>query len=266
MLTENRKPIWAAMLSLLDHVRTQLAEASTRLSFDRHNELDRAYLSLYLTALGYAEEIAILVQRGTVFSVPLIVRSMLECFVDMRNLQVSPDYATAMRARAVRAQCSMLEYAKKGGNPYLNGDGHSLADIDATEWHSQREALAHVKVPRQKRDLFKNVDMINEYESIYAHLSEHVHNGLSALTNRHTEIGVDDFTLTNRLPVSDEPMLDSYLVHATGLLLSTAMIVFEKYAISDISIVTALDAQYQAVLKEAVRGPEGEGETGDDTD
>jgi hypothetical protein len=125
---------------------------------------------------------------------PVILRSMLESFADLRGLLADPGYAKRMLATVIRDWIRLLEKARKDPDGGFLAD---LRDLDARAglMEDLRRALKELGAapPLQVRERFEIAGMVPEYRSVYARLSAQAHGDLGVVLDRRgTEKGEID--------------------------------------------------------------------------
>lgn len=150
-------------------------------------------VSLYGSILELSHSIQVLADGDSPVGIPILLRSMLEAFVDIRNLEADRTYGYHMDAAYLEQWIKVLEEAEKGDNPYLKGmsEFEKFDDI-LSDYRTQLEelkkkgfsALSHFKK-------FEKSNQVKEYRSIYNFLCCDAHNNMRSLVSRHVYLAGD---------------------------------------------------------------------------
>ncbi|MGO7981461.1 DUF5677 domain-containing protein [Rhizobium johnstonii] len=177
------------MLDFLVDLRDEVVRILPKVRYNRKISSDLLLLSLYATIIEQIDSIIVLRQRGISPGVDVILRAVLEAYVDLKNLAADPGYRDMMIGEYHRQWVKLAEAGIKGGNPYL-------ASFDGNEEAAKR--LAHHKGEAAKLpsslsvfDRFRLAGLTDEYRSIYNSLCNESHNNVRALISRHFRTGED---------------------------------------------------------------------------
>lgn len=183
------------VFEFLVRAHNSLQPLSTRLSFDKGHPLHRNVIALNGSIIELTGAVIALVDRRLITGVPVLLRSVLEAYVDLHNLIDAPAYGYALELGHIKEWLKLLHEAKTGKNEYLAAIGEA-PDLDAriTEWSRHRVALEN-KGHRSLRieQKFQRAGMAKEYRSIYNSLCCDAHNNLRALVDRHIEMNSEGF-------------------------------------------------------------------------
>lgn len=207
-------------LRLLHELHSDALEMSRKLLFDKTHPQHRHVMALYGSILEFSSSIILLTKDGPKTALPIILRSLLEAYVDMLNLCDDPKYGYALEVSAEKSWLKFLREAVVGQNPYLEKVSATSNLQDNIKLHEQR--LAAMKGKGGKvliiEDKFKRAGLMHEYTTIYAELCSHSHNTLQALRGRHIEENDNNYeVIFYRLTSLDE--VEHYLGIACTLLL-----------------------------------------------
>lgn len=146
----------------------------------------------------------------------ILLRSLLEAYVDLINVSNDPAYAEFMNAAFLDQQRILLETALEKGSqsPFLASlPGNTDAAVQLDWVRSTLKQLKDRQVkPLSVRKRFKRAGQIAYYEGPYAHLCWHSHNNVNVLESRHlgfTDAGVEIRAFT---PIDDD---DAQLISDT---------------------------------------------------
>lgn len=151
-------------------------------------------ISLYASIVEYSHGCLTLLRDGDLTSLPPLIRSMLEAYVDLINVTGDADYAHVMQATYLKDLLDMYKAAKREpDNPYLISIAQ-LADLDERVSRTRKE-FDEVKGKAQKfgKDIlkiserFKLAGLQPIYPVIYKMLCQDAHNNPNSLISRHLE-------------------------------------------------------------------------------
>ena len=146
-------------------------------------------VSLNGSIVEMAYSCMILLKKGQFIGLPILLRSMLEGFVDLVSICKEENYLKNMQAAYYYDQRRFFKYAIEGGqeNPFLADLAKDKKLPEAFE--SARRDLAALEeegFPKlQIYERFKQAELENLYTSIYCLLCRETHNNLSSLEKRH---------------------------------------------------------------------------------
>ena len=207
-------------LGLLHELHSDAIEMSRKLLFDKTHPQHRHVMALYGSILEFSSSIILLTKDGSKIALPIILRSLLEAYVDMLNLCADPKYGYTLEASAEKNRLKFLREAADGQNPYLKRVSAASNLQDNITQHEQHLAAMKGKGGDVLciKDKFKLAGLMHEYTTIYAELCSHSHNTLQALRGRHIEENENNFEIIYyRLTSLDE--VEHYLGIACTLLL-----------------------------------------------
>jgi hypothetical protein len=170
------------------------------LHFDRRNRQHLLAGALLGRILEEAEGIYAMLERSDSACGFILLRSLLEAYVDLLNIARDPAYAEFMLAAFLGQYRQLLKAVLEKGskNPFL-------ADIVGIYGSKAADELERVQFQlkelesRQVKKLniwqrFERADQLRYYEGPYAHLCLQSHNNLDVLVTRHlrfTDAGVE---------------------------------------------------------------------------
>lgn len=183
------------VLDFLKRAHDCLQPLSTRISFDKTHPLHRNLIALYGSILELTGAIISLVDQRLITGVPVLLRSMLEAYVDFHNLARNPTYGYVLELGHIKEWLKILHEAKAGKNEYLAAIS-AAPDLDAriAEWSQSKLALerkGHRSISIEQK--FQRAGMEKEYRSQYNSLCCDAHNNLRALVDRHIEMNGEGF-------------------------------------------------------------------------
>ena len=134
------------------------------------------YIYLRIHTLG--DEIVFLIQNKRCAVGNIVLRCMLESFVDLQCLVDDPSFVNVIKRADAESD---LQYLKnyKPNNPYYQ-------HVDQSELNEKRKELnATVQAGRKMsiEDKFKQSKNLDVYHSVYAYLNSHVHGNIASFAS-----------------------------------------------------------------------------------
>jgi hypothetical protein len=204
----------------MDKYKKEVEDAITYaeyLKFDKNHPWHRNLIALYCSLIEYSDSLIYLVENEKNIAVPIIFRSLLEAFVDFKNLANDRKYGYHMEAVYSKEWLKVIEEASKHNNAFLSAISEDTMLADQIRGH--KDDLEKLKKdgyePLNQFEKFEMAGMIEEYRSIYNFVCSHSHNNIRSLIDRFfiiDEIG-KDFSLA-LFKERDSGQFDHYL--ATG--------------------------------------------------
>lgn len=208
----------------MDQYQRELESAldlSKHLRFDKKHPWHRNLIALYGAVIEYTDTLLHLVKAGKTVSIPVVMRSLIEAFVDFKNLAEEPAYGNSMEASYHSEWLRLLRSADRTENPYLESIG-KVPDLTAQiQGHEERletlNSMGHR--PMLNRAKFEKAGMLNEYLSIYNFFCSHSHNNIRSLIERFIEIDMEneDINLVF-FRIYDDDNFDHYISTAIDFL------------------------------------------------
>jgi hypothetical protein len=177
------------LLAFLDQAVPQCLAASAVLRFDYQDEQHRNTLFLYGTILELTDSAVALMKAGAPAGLPMLLRSVLEATVDLRNQIDDQKYIHVLYAMYLEKYIWFLEEALTLKNPFLKSLGeHKEVPKTLTAMKEQLAALKRQGYePLSVYRRFKKAGMEHEYSSVYNSLCSDAHNNLRSLQSRHRD-------------------------------------------------------------------------------
>jgi len=185
------------VFAFLKTIHDEFQPLSVKITFDKANPRHRNAMALYGSIIELTGSIIILLDRGMASGVPILLRAILEAFVDLVNLTRTAQYGYYLEVSYIKEWLKILDEAKLGKNEYL-ASITALLTLDETiaKWRKEKAKLEakgfHALKIEQK---FKQADMEKEYRSIYNILCSDSHNNLRSLIDRHIQREETDFEI-----------------------------------------------------------------------
>ncbi|MGB4441117.1 MAG: DUF5677 domain-containing protein [Coriobacteriia bacterium] len=222
---------------------------SGELKFDKTHALHFTLLAQLGSILELAGAVVQLRRTGCGSAVPSVLRTMLETYVDLKNLCADAAYGYHLEAADLAQWLKLLEKAAGGTNPYLKAIAER-PHIDRTRqtWTERKAQLdSQGYRPLRVSTRFSRADMTDEYDAIYNMLSADAHSNHRALLERHLTILPGDFEVTFYKDADQS----HYVLLAAVLLLDATKLVHEALAQDASAALESLSAQLIAIQRQA---------------
>lgn len=198
-------------------------EAAESLCFDKEHPWHRNLVALHCSMIELTGCMIILLKENGKLGIPSIFRTILETYVEFKNLLSDRTYGYHMEAIYLEEWLKLLKESKKG-NPYLSAIANS-PDLDTTILKNEKE-LQELKGrnygPLKVFKRFELCGMEDAYRSLYNMLCNHDHPNIRALIDRHIELEEDGFCM---VLYKGQPLEEfgSYIYHGCCLLNDTSI-------------------------------------------
>ena len=217
-------------LHFLKELHDSFIDLSKAIVFDKKHRRQLFMIALYGTILELCGGFITLLNGKFYTCIPTIFRSIVEAHVELKNLFLEPTYGYSMEASRNDQWIKVLNEAKKGDNPFL--DGFRNWDKLDEELSKNKTELKELKEkgykPLKVYERFKKANMENEYRSLYNFLSCDAHSNIRALISRHLEFEEGDFKVVY---YRDEPLEHhvSYLDTTAGIMVDSSGMIHEIF-------------------------------------
>jgi len=191
-----------------------------------------------------------LLENGGHAGVPSVYRTLLEIYVELRNLSHCKTYGYCMDTAYFKYRLTFFKNVKKG-NPYFVGMADGL-DLEV-EIPKCKEKIKELE-DRGYRQLsvwnrFDHAGMADEYNSVYHILSGDAHANKSVLINRHFEHKDGDFNVVFFKDTSIDSM-SHYIFLTVETLIESAVILHTELDSGKAEEIRQLHKGYNAILEE----------------
>lgn len=207
-------------LALTERFHKRFIELSHGLRFDKKHPQHLNVVALYGSMLEHASSMLLVAKSDVKTAVPILLRSLLEAFVDLRNLCQNARYGYTLQADQEKDWLKFLKEAERGTNQYL-AKVAAAPDLkeNIAKHEQQLQAMKDKGAEELKiRDKFERAGLLEEYTTIYRELCTHSHNTLRALRGRHVEKNGGDYDVVFfRTQTLDD--IDHYIGMACTLLM-----------------------------------------------
>lgn len=169
----------------------KLIELAATFTFDGTHPLHANAVSLYGSVIELSSSLIPLVKTEHFSVIPVVLRSILEAYVDLENLCKDPKYGYSLEIKYLAENLKFLKEARNENNAYLE---KIAQEPDYEERISEMEAERSRLIKLGYKDLnrferFSKAGMENEYRTIYNWLCCASHNDYRALRDRHFAVG-----------------------------------------------------------------------------
>jgi len=175
----------------------EVMSLATELKFDSSHALHQHVISLYGSIIEFSSTIKELYKSGHHSAIPVVLRSILEAFVDLKNLCQDPKYGYSLTINSNKESLKFLKAAKDNQHVYAELVARD-PDVDQHINNFEKE-INSLRNKGNKgvsiRCKFEKVGMAYEYQTIYSMLCAATHNDIRALSARHMVINEDSFSL-----------------------------------------------------------------------
>jgi hypothetical protein len=147
------------------HSIDEIIDHSSAIVFDKTNRRHLLLLCLYMRIIEIGFSCALLMKNSIISGVPILLRSVVEAFADLRNLSKNENYADVMAASYFKEWNRLYREAVEGDNPYLENISAmiNLSQMD----EENRKQLDDLKkkgcVALTQKERFENAGMTAEY-------------------------------------------------------------------------------------------------------
>jgi len=159
------------------------------LTFDGTHPLHVSTVSLYGSILELCGSLIPLLETEHYSTIPVVLRSILEAYVDLENLCIEPTYGYSLEIKSLIENLKFLKEARNEKNIYL-GIIAEAPDLDERISNMEKEKIRLMGLGYKdlnKFERFHKAGLDNEYKTIYNWLCCAAHNDYRALRDRHLE-------------------------------------------------------------------------------
>jgi hypothetical protein len=222
----------ATLSDLLDGALPRLEElfqavySSTReLRFHNKSRQHILAVALHGTVLELAASIITVLKRRFGTGGWVLLRSLLEAYVDLVNITAEPAYDEFMHAAFLDQQRRTLSTAHEQGSAHaflgtLGNDSDAVAHLVWVKSELRRLKDKGV-CPLKVRERFKRAGKLEWYEGPYSILAQQSHNNLSAIQERHVEVTRAGFNVHYFRDVRDDHA--QMIIDTTGGVLANSI-------------------------------------------
>ncbi len=179
------------LLEFVEHVHDISVDRARQLRFNKDFHIDGALMCSYATLIEHTGGLIALANSGKRTSSTAVFRSLLEAFVDFKNLFADRAYLQNMLAKYHEEWSLLLKEAIQGDNPILvdlsraGGIHEALAQYEGEKNELKKRGIRSLRI----RERFRLAGMEHEFTSVYMLASSGAHNDFAALLRRHAVMG-----------------------------------------------------------------------------
>lgn len=236
------------IFDFVKHLHNECIRLSEHFVFDKKHHRNFLLICLYGTLIEQAGSLIILIERKHKIGVPLIFRSFIEAYADLKNLHEKAEYRYYMDASYHKQWIKLLKEAKNKPNPYLK-DISQVGNLDEQIQEHEKE-FADLKNKEYNSlnvfQRFERAGMEDEYRSLYNSLSSDAHNNIRALVDRHLEIHETDLTV---IYYKDEPLENflKYLDSTAGILVNASLKIHHYFKTGSIAEIDKMEQRLKEI-------------------
>ncbi|MFN7096295.1 MAG: DUF5677 domain-containing protein [Gammaproteobacteria bacterium] len=175
------------LLHFLEELHDDFQPLTKKLKFDTKREPHLAIMTLYGTVLELIGSCIFLLRNKKYIGISILLRSILEAYVDLINLMEDENYFHYLHASFLQETLKFINSAKKENNPQIEA---LLANWEG-ELEKREGILTSLSTrgfkPLKNCDKFEKAGLEKLYITIYNHLCCESHNNLISLTKRHVK-------------------------------------------------------------------------------
>jgi len=184
-------------LNFLEKVLDKSIEYLHELTFDKNIKQHLYLILLYCRIVELIHSCNILMKERIIAGVPILLRTVLETFADLKNLSNDQNYVNSMDASNLHEWLRIFKEAVSGDNEYLESIS-KMENLKQTcaEYKTELKILDEKGfVPLKHFDRFEKAGMSDEYRSVYNSVCCDSHSNTRSLYKSYTNITGDDFTV-----------------------------------------------------------------------
>ena len=169
----------------------ELIHLAESFSFDGTHQLHANAIFLYGSIIELSSSLNPLLVSEHYSAIPVILRSILEAYVDLENLCKDPKYGYSLEIKYIVESLRFLKEARNEKNAYLDIIAQA-PDYDERLLSMEAEKKRLIDIGYKdlnKFERFSKAGMENEYRTIYNWLCCASHNDYRVLRDRHFELG-----------------------------------------------------------------------------
>ena len=176
------------MMDFLKRAYTEVEKHASQLTINKNKPQHLFALALYIKLFELTASCLILIAFKVTTGLPILIRGVLEAYVDLINLCKDPTYINFMQASYFKEWLRILNEAATSQNPNLRGTAQlKTLPYKIKFMQTEREGLKQkgYKV-LSVEDRFKKAEMGAEYRSTYNILCCYSHNNMRSLVDVNT--------------------------------------------------------------------------------
>lgn len=227
------------IFDFLKYLHKECIRLSEPVSFHKKNSRHLYLVCLYGTLIELAGSLIILIESKRKRGVPVIFRSFLEAYIDLKNLYEKAEYFYNMDASDHEQWIKVLKEAKhKPSNQYLK----DIPNLDEKIQEHEKKLVDLKDKGYNSLNIFQRFEragMVNEYRSLYNFLSSDAHSTIRALIAHHLEIHENDFNIVYYKEEPSEDLL-RYIDSVVGILINASLEIHSYFKTDSIAEIVKL--------------------------
>ncbi len=216
------------LVAFLQKASDEALNNAHELRFDKQHPQQLYASCLYATILEIIMSCLTLEKGQQLITIPILLRSLSEAYLDLVNLINDESYYDRMLATFLEEEIRLLKNIKNSlgneSNPFLV----NASDAPVEELQESETRLGQLKKEGKKPikilDKFKLAGLESVYQSVYWNLCNDSHNNISALVSRHIEQRGEDYEIVlfkDRGLSNPQPYFDSL----SSILIQSSMLI-----------------------------------------
>jgi len=236
----------------LSAVHDHVARCAEQIRFDISDEVERHLLGYLATMIEVAGGCVALAEAGRYVGIPILARTSLEAFVDLKLLLNDAAYMHSIAVTEEKGWVRLLRHASSGSK-YLYSLVENLeipAEIERRDTEMRRRKQLGGREWLAK-DRWEAADLGDEYEAMFRTLSAEAHNDGRAVGGRHfvVEDGAAQLVVYREEP----PWVVSVLLDAPRMLYRAGVDVGQRFGVSEF-VNPALEAEMDRAVRVVAGG------------
>lgn len=222
-------------------------DVSRQLRFNKDIAQQLYAICVYSTILEIASDTLNLIKNRSKISTAILLRSLLEAYVDLLNIIKDENYLQNMYVSALDGKMRMINDALKSNSSlFVLFHQHHNLSLKRIEELKKLKPKGYKKL--RIRERFKFAGLEAEYCGIYALLCTQTHNDMDAIENRHIQVEGD----TKSCSVKFFEELDSegflrYIYTLADIIINSSLRIHEFLKSSRLEVLKEIRSKYQTL-------------------
>jgi len=225
------------LIKSLEELFEIIKSRTGRIKFNKKHPQQLCAVCLYGTIFEISLAcLTLLKDERTHAAIPILLRNLMEAYIDLINLVKCPEYVLVMNANYLEQKRRLFNAAINDGheNPFFEpfaeyeklDDDYNEIKEDLKDWKE------HGIEPIDVKQRFRRAGMKNQYAPIYMLLCSHSHNNIDALEKRHIKKSNGDYQV-HCFKRWEEKELLPFLSHISIILFDSLKLIGKLLEISD---------------------------------
>jgi uncharacterized protein DUF5677 len=216
-------------INYLKQTHMDFCSFSQEFKFDGNSAYHISIVSFYGSILELTESCIVLIENNVTIAVPIIIRSILECYLDLKNMTGDINYGYHLRMNFLHES---TRFSSSNKNLLMeNSDFKRTHDLQCQEYKElEKNGYSRIKVYKK----FELADMLHEYNSFYNRLCADSHGDFSALSERHlSNDEKNKMIIFNKK--TDQDSLAFYIIKLSEYLIKSTFLIHRELGSSALS-------------------------------